>query len=187
MVDSEDNMINSFRIYDEELTYLDAKKLYQAYHEKTKDGCANLNIKHVISVTQFKPKETVPANDWSRFQPDLNGLDISRMQIKVDDDEFAWETITPHFEAIFDKIDQARSNNEALLIHCVEGKSRSVSVLIAYLINRCHVTFEEAVTFIQNIRPQAEPKPSLANALKTYQVLLKLVKLLRNKELKDSG
>lgn len=168
MVDSEEDMVESFRLYDSNLSKQEAKELYQAYKTATERGCSDLNIKHVISVTQFKAKETVSPDDWSRFQPNLDELKIDRMQIKVDDDEFAWNTINPYLDAIFDRIDQARLNGEPILIHCVEGKSRSATVLIAYLINRCQVSFDEALTFVQSKRPQAEPKPSLAEALRTY-------------------
>jgi len=170
MLDAEEDMIDSFKMCDESLTLDDAGILYEEYAEGAKNGCSLLNIKHVISVTQFK----TDLKDWSSFVPNLEGLGVDRFQIPIDDDEFAWDKLLIYLEDAFERIDMARLNNEPLFIHCVEGKSRSVSLLIAYLINRCGVTYEEALTFIQSKRPQADPKPSFVTALKAYQEELRL-------------
>lgn len=57
--------------------------------------------------------------------------------------------VTEWFEPIFKVIDKAILDNEDVFVHCAAGISRSSSLLIAYLINRCGVTAEEAENFLR--------------------------------------
>jgi hypothetical protein len=133
------------------------------------EGCSRLGVKYVLSATMFQPKASVPADDWSRFAPNLESLGIERLQISVDDDDFAWENIKPHLESTFEFIDRARSSGKPCLIHCVKGASRSVAILTAYLMNRLGVTKDQAFNFIKTKRTIAELKPTIGQGLDEYQ------------------
>ncbi|WP_316358190.1 dual specificity protein phosphatase family protein [Candidatus Neptunichlamydia sp. REUL1] len=121
-------------------------------------GCSELNIQIILSITDFHPGEGVPLDDWSRFKPQLSGIQHAR--VPVDDLDCSWEQIEPHLETLFSHIDQARDQKKNLLIHCVQGVSRSPAVLIAYLISRCAVPFEKGLDYVQSIRHQVSIKPS---------------------------
>ena len=41
--------------------------------------------------------------------------------------------IQQHFQAAFDFIEKAESSGGAVLVHCHEGKSRSITLVLAYL------------------------------------------------------
>lgn len=46
------------------------------------------------------------------------------------------------------------------LVHCAKGKSRSVAIIVAYLLTRhshSFTTFDEALRHIRTVRPQALP------------------------------
>lgn len=138
-----------------------------------KQGCFTLGIRKVLSATKFKPQESVQENDWSRFDPQLKNKGIECMQLPVDDDEFAWEGLKPHLEDAFNFIDNARGLGEPLLIHCVKGASRSVTVLTAYLMNRFGVSCDRAFNFIKTQRSLAELKPSIYEGLRGYEAELR--------------
>lgn len=121
-------------------------------------GCSELGIGLVVSVTQFKPAPAVKEGDWSLFQPNL--ADIVRIQVHVDDTESTWELLEPELDGIFQEIDRARGEGKPILIHCVKGACRSAAVMIAYLMNRYGVTYEEAHNFVKSIRHQVDMKPS---------------------------
>jgi hypothetical protein len=55
------------------------------------------------------------------------------------------------FEPIFSEIDSVLNDDQPLLIHGEEGTT--AALLAAYLINRCGVTAQEALAFIQYNRP----------------------------------
>jgi hypothetical protein len=130
-------------------------------------GCSQLGIRHVISVTQFKPAASIPLSDWSRFKPNLGPALMT--QVPIDDDELGLENLKPHLPILFKIIDKARLYKEPALVHCVKGASRSPSVIIAYLINRCRVSFEEAYNYVRSIRHQVEIKPSWEAGFKAFE------------------
>ena len=76
--------------------------------------------------------------------------------------------------------DNNKSNNlqRICLVHCAKGASRSVSVVMAYLLSRHSVrfkSFDEALRHIRTVRPQAAPNIGFALALKRYEPELKEV------------
>ena len=49
------------------------------------------------------------------------------------------------------------NSDKNILIHCNEGQSRSVSVIIYYLMKKHNYTFDDALEYIQNIKSDAKP------------------------------
>ena len=54
-------------------------------------------------------------------------------------------------------LDAARSAGGKVLVHCVQGVSRSVSVVIAYLIFKEKMNYDEAYEFVKSHRGIASP------------------------------
>lgn len=144
------------------LTSSQQHEISQKFQDRESSGTAHLGIKHVVSVTQFKPNGSVPKTNWAWFKPNLTGID--RYQIPVDDDALAWDTIQPRLIEIFQKFEEARQKREPILIHCAAGQSRSVIVLIAYFMS-WGIPYEEALKAIQAVRSQAGPKSELYKPL----------------------
>ncbi|KAH0573683.1 Dual specificity phosphatase [Spironucleus salmonicida] len=69
----------------------------------------------------------------------------------------AWENITNIFYNAFCFIQDARSKNENILIHCYQGVSRSASVVIAYLMFINDMTYEESYAHTRVRRPVVSP------------------------------
>lgn len=44
-----------------------------------------------------------------------------------------------------------------MLVHCYQGKSRSCAVICAFLSLRLHLSLDEALLKVREVRPQAEP------------------------------
>ena len=68
--------------------------------------------------------------------------------------------------------DENDSPERICLVHCLKGMSRSVSVIIAYLLSRhSHrfKSFEEALQHVRNERPIACPNVGFALALRQFQ------------------
>lgn len=82
--------------------------------------------------------------------------------------------IWTQFEPIFKEIDQAVFySNKRVLVHCQAGKSRSASLLAAYLINRFSVTTEQALIYLRSKRLNVECK--FVQELKDYEESLKTI------------
>ena len=82
------------------------------------------------------------------------------------------DNVSENIECIFYKcinyIDEAKEKNGRILIHCYKGVSRSVSVLISYLIYSYKWTYDKAFDFVQSKRPIANPNIGFYLQLKTF-------------------
>ena len=58
-----------------------------------------------------------------------------------------------HFPEIFKFMDRAVAEGCTTLVHCREGRSRSVAVLVAYLMYSRQMTFADAIQLIASKRP----------------------------------
>lgn len=68
----------------------------------------------------------------------------------------------------------SQDKQKKILVHCVSGFSRSTTVVIGYMINRYninnrHITVDESLSHIKEIRPLANPSQELLRLLKMYE------------------
>lgn len=54
-------------------------------------------------------------------------------------------------------MEEAKATNGRVLVHCVQGVSRSVTVIIAYLIFKEKMTYDEASDLVKRVRGIASP------------------------------
>ena len=59
-----------------------------------------------------------------------------------------------------------------ILVHCLMGISRSVTIVIAYLMSSEGLTLFEAYSHVKKVRPYVTPNPGFFNALVDYEVAL---------------
>ncbi|KAK2463873.1 hypothetical protein APHAL10511_004178 [Amanita phalloides] len=92
----------------------------------------------------------------------------TRLQIRVEDFPFA--ELAVHLPRTTEWIGDAltRDPNARVLVHCIEGISRSVSIVAAYLMAHFGWTPSEAVKFIKNKRRAAEPNFGFVQQLHEY-------------------
>ena len=76
--------------------------------------------------------------------------------------------ISKHFEETIDFIDRQKKT----LVHCAYGKSRSVTICIAYLMKKHRKSFSDAFQFIRHKRPIAEPNFSFLGQLLKYEKVI---------------
>jgi protein-tyrosine phosphatase len=65
--------------------------------------------------------------------------------------------VATHFQQAHEFIDNAIANGGAALVHCEQGRSRSATIVISYLIARCNYTVEAAYNYSKSIRPIVAP------------------------------
>ncbi|MGL5264295.1 MAG: dual specificity protein phosphatase family protein [Candidatus Rhabdochlamydia sp.] len=86
-------------------------------------------------------------------------------------------SITPYLAASVNFIKKAQKEGGSVLSHCEQGLSRSVSIVIAYLISEEGMTYRSALNKIREVRPQAQPNPTFAKELNQFYLSNKLQKL----------
>jgi hypothetical protein len=78
--------------------------------------------------------------------------DLPQNALEKQDQQAQWRALEDRFEDLFTIIDQAREEQEPILIHCMAGRHRSVAVVAAYLIDRLGLSAKEALDYIRTKR-----------------------------------
>jgi len=115
----------------------------------------SLGITHVLNATNHPPKAP------------LQGLKMMMLHLRDGDGE---QDLTKHFPACIDFIDEAFKEGGAVLVHCVRGVSRSAALVIAYLICRAGMTFEDALALTKRARPIAQPRRGFCKQLQALSI-----------------
>lgn len=117
----------------------------------------SLNITHVLTVCPIRPPHFA---------------DITYKLISISDSPT--QSITPYFPECFSFIHSSVSTNGSILIHCFQGISRSVSILLAYLMTFHQMSLPRALFYTKQRRPQINPNFGFINQLKSYESTLSL-------------
>src|SRR5207248_2076018 len=75
----------------------------------------------------------------------------------------------PLIEIGYHFIDNVVQNNDKILIHCMAGVSRSVSVVVYYLMKKTGMGYNKAYDQVKNIRSVANPNNSFKAQLLGYE------------------
>ncbi|KAF5347926.1 hypothetical protein D9756_010133 [Leucocoprinus leucothites] len=123
-----------------------------------------------VCLAQFKITHILSTLPEKVFQPPPSLLPAqpARMQIRVEDLPFA--ELAAHLPTTTAWIREAlsRDPNARVLVHCVEGISRSSSVVAAFLMAQYNWTPTEAVQYIKSKRRIAEPNFGFIQQLHEY-------------------
>lgn len=112
----------------------------------------SVGITHVISVIGgFIPP----------YPEDFNYLVINALDTSNTD-------LFENFESTNDFIDDAMMENSNILIHCQAGRSRSVTILAAYIIKTFGLDVKTTIDIIKNKRNIIEPNKYFINQLERY-------------------
>ncbi|XP_020586850.1 dual specificity protein phosphatase 1-like [Phalaenopsis equestris] len=122
-----------------------------------KEALKSLKITHVLIV----------ANSLEPAFPD----DFIYKKIEVLDTPIT--NITKHFQECFDFIDEARQAGGGALVHCFAGRSRSVTVTIAYLMKEHQMSFSQAFSLVKSKRPLVAPNSGFMAQLQNYEKSLR--------------
>lgn len=74
-----------------------------------------------------------------------------------------------------DFIREGTEGNNRILVHCIYGRSRSVSLVISYLMTHKNYSFQDALDLVKNQRPVANPNESFIKQLKELEKNEKLL------------
>lgn len=113
---------------------------------------AYCGIKQILTIGK-----ELPAHNTPKFET---------MYISLDDHPN--EDISTHFTKANEFIHKAPT-----LIHCYAGVSRSVSLVLSYLITHLNMTLDEALTYCKQRRPHINPNYGFLQQLKKYEKEIK--------------
>src|SRR5271169_701607 len=73
------------------------------------------------------------------------------------------------FDEFIDFVSSALAGHGKVMIHCKEGISRSVTLVLAYRMIREHITLRKAFEDIKVVRPHVEPNPGFLQELRELE------------------
>lgn len=112
----------------------------------------NNDIRCMLTLTQMSHTST----EKNMF----NRLGINQKHIQIQD---SMDTnIIPHIDTSIQFIKDCSGN---VLVHCYAGISRSVSIVIAYLMKEKKMSYWQALKYVRNRRHIANPNPSFVQQL----------------------
>uniref|UniRef100_A0A803LCC8 Uncharacterized protein n=1 Tax=Chenopodium quinoa TaxID=63459 RepID=A0A803LCC8_CHEQI len=100
-------------------------------------------------------------------QSDSQFLDLFRYQnFSISDEENS--NISSIFSEACDFIDNVEKTNGKVLVHCFEGRSRSATVVLAYLMQKKNLTLLEAWNKLKKAHRRAQPNDGFAKILQDW-------------------
>ncbi|KAJ1969913.1 dual specificity phosphatase 12 [Dispira parvispora] len=111
------------------------------------------NITHIVSVLETH-------SDWY-------SMHCTYLWVNLDDGQ--QENIVRFFPATYDFIDNAISNGGNVLVHCYQGRSRSPTIVIAYLMRRLKLGWKKAGELVRKKRPIVYPNIGFQEQLFNFQ------------------
>ena len=115
-------------------------------------------ITNVLNVTSSVPNQFAAAG-------------LNYKQIAVEDSHDV--NMLQHLPEAFGFIERARVSGERVLVHCHAGMSRSVTVILAYLMNFCNHTLDSAYEHVKRIKSDISPNFSFMGQLLEYECTLR--------------
>lgn len=88
---------------------------------------------------------------------------INYYNIPISDDMAS--SITPYLSDTCKFIKNSIENGRKVLVHCEEGRSRSASIIIAYLIFEKGINYRQAFNILSDICPKIQPNPTFKTEL----------------------
>ncbi|XP_010550757.1 PREDICTED: dual specificity protein phosphatase PHS1 isoform X2 [Tarenaya hassleriana] len=113
----------------------------------------HLGITHILCLC---------ANEIGQSDTQYPGL-FEYINFSITDDEDA--NIESIFEEALDFIDHGEQTGGKVLVHCFEGRSRSSTVVLAYLMLRKNLTLLEAWETLKKVHRRAQPNDGFARIL----------------------
>lgn len=83
-----------------------------------------------------------------------------------------------HLDDAYSFIAQAEQRGGKVFVHCAMGKSRSVTVVIAYLMKRKNWKLRQALYYVRVKHPQGRPNAGFLQQLATYEGLVTRPRLI---------
>ncbi|XP_024858728.1 dual specificity phosphatase 28 [Kryptolebias marmoratus] len=107
----------------------------------------------------------------SKQQPFPSVRSIAKLQVPVYDDPS--EDLYRHFDRCADAIQQEADRGGRSLVYCKNGRSRSATVCVAYLMKHRKLTLTEALQRVKTARHVIDPNPGFLSQLQRYEKELK--------------
>jgi len=146
---------------------LDFLFLGSQQNASSRDQFVNLKIQRVLNCASLE----VPNSFNNMVLGDVHKC-IKYHGLPIDDDPS--QDLTKYLGKATHFIEQAKKKRQIVLVHCRAGKSRSVSIVIAYLITYQNMSFKEAYDHVKTCRPNIDINSGFLDQLQALKGILEV-------------
>ncbi len=82
--------------------------------------------------------------------------------------------------------DEARQKKHGVLVHCLAGISRSVTITVAYLMAEHELSLEAAYDFVRDCKPNISPNFNFLGQLQDFERSLRFVKKIARPKIRGT-
>ncbi|CAG8681443.1 5229_t:CDS:1 [Funneliformis mosseae] len=131
-------------------------------------------LKFINKVKQFfLEKDNDPSNRSEEIVDNLEDIDdndfLPPKYLKIDIADDPSSNIYKHFGECIGFIENAKSTNGRVYIHCQAGISRSVTIVIAYLMSSQKISYKQALDLVKEKRRIARPNFGFIQQLHKFE------------------
>ncbi|EER14210.1 dual specificity protein phosphatase, putative [Perkinsus marinus ATCC 50983] len=129
------------------------------------------HIRYILNCTPTKTEGGIPnyyTTTTSSVNAGINKRSLGGMfeYCRIPMQDNATESLSIWYDTAWNFIDRCRIREDGnILVHCNWGQSRSVSIIISYLIKYYRYTYDDALEAVQKARPEASPNQSFEKQL----------------------
>uniref|UniRef100_A0A182W9A6 protein-tyrosine-phosphatase n=1 Tax=Anopheles minimus TaxID=112268 RepID=A0A182W9A6_9DIPT len=160
--ESSTNYLSESAVSVEPVEILPGLFLGNASHSEDLKSLKKYNIKYILNVTPDLPNV---------FERDGQ---IRYLQIPITDHWSQAGDLANHFPDAIKFIDEARSNGCGVLVHCLAGVSRSVTVTLAYLMFARTLSLNDAFLLVRSRKPDVSPNFHFMQQLHSFEQQLNI-------------
>lgn len=123
-----------------------------------------------LTILYLPYNDDINQNLWKK---NFNHIDMIKYAGSMEDYNILTQQLKnylnkPMIEIGYHFIDNATAVNKNILVYCMAGISRSVSLVTYFLMKKYHINFEKASEIIKKKRTIAEPNDSFKTQLQKY-------------------
>uniref|UniRef100_A0A2M4AAE0 protein-tyrosine-phosphatase n=1 Tax=Anopheles triannulatus TaxID=58253 RepID=A0A2M4AAE0_9DIPT len=160
--ESTTNYLSEATVNVEPIEILPGLFLGNASHSEDLKSLKKYNIKYILNVTPDLPNV---------FERDGQ---IRYLQIPITDHWSQASDLANHFPDAIKFIDEARSKGCGVLVHCLAGVSRSVTVTLAYLMFARTLSLNDAFLLVRSRKPDVSPNFHFMQQLHSFEQQLNI-------------
>uniref|UniRef100_A0A182NPF4 protein-tyrosine-phosphatase n=1 Tax=Anopheles dirus TaxID=7168 RepID=A0A182NPF4_9DIPT len=160
--ESTTNYLSESAVSVEPVEILPGLFLGNASHSEDLKSLKKYNIKYILNVTPDLPNV---------FERDGQ---IRYLQIPITDHWSQAGDLANHFPDAIKFIDEARTNGCGVLVHCLAGVSRSVTVTLAYLMFARTLSLNDAFLLVRARKPDVSPNFHFMQQLHSFEQQLNI-------------
>lgn len=129
--------------------------LGNAANSEDRESLARHRIQYILNVTPDLPNV---------FE---SGGSIKYMQIPISDH---WsQNLASFFPQAIQFIEEARNSDKGVLVHCLAGISRSVTITVAYLMHKCSLSLNDAFNLVRSRKSNVAPNFHFMEQLYSFE------------------